>query len=151
KSRLFDYQKGESATHPIFGRAALVQDRSCSARPWPPVFLTPRDHPGRQQRGWRSPGGDTPMSARRIAMRPEPQRPPLPPGPFSADSPGLPEAVRLLVEARDYARQSEQDVWDWAIELPWLLKAGLSVNALRWLLAQGHVAQAMETTRARAG
>jgi hypothetical protein len=52
----------------------------------------------------------------------------------------------LLLEARDCARAARRDEWELAVEIGALRAAGLTPNHLRWLLLQGHVAQAVEQT-----
>jgi hypothetical protein len=63
---------------------------------------------------------------------------------------GPQEAIRLLVEAYKYARECQQDLWDWAVELHYLQRMGISINTLRWLLYQGFLVHRVETTRPEA-
>jgi hypothetical protein len=56
-------------------------------------------------------------------------------------------ALGLLLEAYDYARQLEKDVWDFAVEIGPLREAGLTNNHLRWLLCLGYAEHGIEQTR----
>lgn len=58
------------------------------------------------------------------------------------------DALRLLLQAHDYAMELRQDTWDWAVELAALRTAGLSNSDLRWLVAKGLVDHAVEATAA---
>ena len=55
-------------------------------------------------------------------------------------------ALRLLVEARDYARDTQCDAWHFAVEIATLQAAGLTPNEARWLIRKGYVEHARETT-----
>jgi hypothetical protein len=56
-------------------------------------------------------------------------------------------AVTALLEAFEYARDLQADVWDFAIELESLRRQGLTESMIRWLLSRGYVLQGSETTR----
>ncbi len=56
-------------------------------------------------------------------------------------------ALAPLVEAYQCARQLGEDVWEFALELRCLREAGLTHNHVRWLLAHGWVAQAVERSQ----
>lgn len=56
------------------------------------------------------------------------------------------EGVRLLLEAYLYAMELECDLWDFAVEIEYLHKAGCTGNEFRWLLSKGFVAHAAENT-----
>jgi hypothetical protein len=57
----------------------------------------------------------------------------------------------LLQEAYDDAKTLNDDVWQFAVTLKELAKAGLTGPDLRWLIAQGVVRHAVERVRARTG
>lgn len=59
----------------------------------------------------------------------------------------LRDALALLARATEYAQELDRDVWDFAIEGQELKSVGLDVNDLRWLLYQGYVAHANESTK----
>jgi hypothetical protein len=46
-------------------------------------------------------------------------------------------SLDLLLEAHEYARDVDRDVWDFAVEIKRLLKVGLSGSDLRWLACKG--------------
>jgi hypothetical protein len=58
----------------------------------------------------------------------------------------LQAALRLLLQAHDYSLGHGYKAWDFAVEIASLRTAGLSNNDLRWLIYQGYLAQAVETT-----
>jgi hypothetical protein len=53
-------------------------------------------------------------------------------------------ALALLLQSHDYARDLDCDRWDLAVEANCLREAGLTNSDLRWLLAKGFLAQAVE-------
>jgi len=53
-------------------------------------------------------------------------------------------SMRLFLQAHDYARSLGRDDWDFALELPSICSAGMTVNDLRWLLYEGYVEHACE-------
>lgn len=55
-------------------------------------------------------------------------------------------AVRLLLEAAEYAKRLEKDPWQFAVEIGELKQLGLSNNDLRWLALTGLVDQRKEVT-----
>jgi len=58
------------------------------------------------------------------------------------------EALRLLVEARQYAREVDRDIWDFAVEIDTLRQAGCTNSEFRWFVCKGFVDHAKETTLA---
>jgi hypothetical protein len=64
-----------------------------------------------------------------------------------AGSPGANQAAVWLVQAYDYARDLEVDVWQFAIARDDLLAGGMSLPDLRWLSWKRFVEQAAEITR----
>ena len=52
----------------------------------------------------------------------------------------------MLLQAHEYARELDREIWDFAVELPVLQKAGLSSSDLRWLVCKGYADHARETT-----
>jgi len=52
----------------------------------------------------------------------------------------------MLLQAHEYAHELDRDVWDFAVELSTLHKAGLSYSDLRWLVCKRLVNHARETT-----
>ena len=54
--------------------------------------------------------------------------------------------LALLAQARWYAEDLNRDPWDFAVEIPSLRRAGLTVNDLRWLVCKGYVEHAREIT-----
>jgi hypothetical protein len=62
-------------------------------------------------------------------------------------SPQIQAAVVQLSEAHDYARQTQSDLWEFAIEIGALGALGLSRDELRWLVASGCAECAQEITR----
>jgi hypothetical protein len=77
-------------------------------------------------------------------MEPCPNGSPLP-GPPASPTP-FRLAATLLLEAFDFAAELGCDPWDFAVEIAELRSAGLSNNALRWLLGKGFVRHATEVT-----
>lgn len=57
---------------------------------------------------------------------------------------GSDTALLLLWKAYRYARDANRDVWDFAVELDTLLRAGVTHTDLRWLVAKGFAEQARE-------
>jgi hypothetical protein len=53
-------------------------------------------------------------------------------------------ALPHLLEAHDYARVLGRDVWEFALELRFLVDRGVSHNALRWLLSRGYAVHQIE-------
>src|SRR4051812_41694955 len=72
------------------------------------------------------------------------------PLPAKALSAAMHTALSLLLEAHNYAEELRKDVWEFAVELPPLLEAGTTRNALRWLISKGYVEHAVEKTRPHA-
>jgi hypothetical protein len=64
-------------------------------------------------------------------------------------APRLREAILLLAEAHDYARDLQCDLWDFAVEIGALLAVGLSLDDLGWLVASGYAEQRQEVTKRR--
>ena len=60
------------------------------------------------------------------------------------------QAVRVLLEAHVYSQNLHNGMWEFAVELPSLLEAGCTRSALRWLVSQGYVEHAIETTQPNA-
>jgi hypothetical protein len=58
-----------------------------------------------------------------------------------------PHDFELLLEARRCAGRAERSLWEFAVELDDLQRAGLSKSQLRWLICRGHVEMRRETTR----
>ena len=58
------------------------------------------------------------------------------------------QALRLLMEARQYAREVQRDVWDFAVEIDTLRQAGCTNSEFRWFVCKGYVDHAKETTLA---
>jgi hypothetical protein len=56
------------------------------------------------------------------------------------------EALRLLLEAFQYGCQADRSVWEFAVEIDTLRKAGCTNNEFRWLVCRGYVEHAPETT-----
>jgi len=54
--------------------------------------------------------------------------------------------VELLLEAEGFARDTECDIWDFAVEFPALRTAGLTETDLRWLLKKEFLLHRLETT-----
>ena len=60
--------------------------------------------------------------------------------------PKIRAALSQLREAYDYARQTHNDLWEFAVEMEGLLILGLTVSDLRWLIGKGYVEHACECT-----
>ena len=58
--------------------------------------------------------------------------------------------LTVLLEAVEAARELQRDVWDFAVEIHNLHNDGLTNTDLRWLVCNGYVEQAIETTRPQA-
>lgn len=58
-------------------------------------------------------------------------------------------AITLLMEGATFARDTSQDIWQFAVEVNDLLSAGLTKNAVRWLVSRQLARHAVETTSAR--
>ncbi|QDU68942.1 hypothetical protein [Engelhardtia mirabilis] len=56
------------------------------------------------------------------------------------------QGVKMLARARDYARGTNHDEWDFAVEIERLRAIGLTECELRWLICKGLVATALETS-----
>ena len=56
--------------------------------------------------------------------------------------------LHLLVQAHDYAEEFKRPVWDFAVEISSLRRAGFSNNDLRWLVCQGYCEHRCEVTSA---
>ncbi len=56
----------------------------------------------------------------------------------------IPVAAAILAEAYHYAQSLNRDVWEFALELPNLSVAGVSINDLRWLACNGYVNHSKE-------
>src|SRR5271157_228506 len=56
------------------------------------------------------------------------------------------QALRLLLDAADYADDLGRDIWDFAVVIRDLRALGLSDNDLRWLACKGIVDVAVEVT-----
>lgn len=63
-------------------------------------------------------------------------------------SKGVRAALQQLLEARENAQRTNRDVWDFAVEMDYLQDVGLTSHGLRWLVQQGYVEHAEETTSA---
>lgn len=69
------------------------------------------------------------------------------PSEFIASSKKFVDAFKRMSEAHSYARDTCHSVWDFAVEIDVLRKAGLNVSDLRWLVCKGFVEHAHEVTR----
>lgn len=58
-------------------------------------------------------------------------------------------ALALLLEARQSAELHARDAWEFAVELPVLLAAGITVTVLRSLVCEGTIEHGQETTTAK--
>src|SRR5262249_58530360 len=58
--------------------------------------------------------------------------------------PEVQEALGLLLEAYDTARDTKRDVWEFAVELRALARKGVTNTALRWLICCGYAEHAVE-------
>lgn len=64
-----------------------------------------------------------------------------------AHDPRLKHTLDLLLEAHECARELGQDPWQFALKLTTLREEGLTTSLCRWLLSEGYVRKAVETTR----
>ena len=55
--------------------------------------------------------------------------------------------MKLLSQAYYYAADTNEDVWTFAVELASLRDPQANDNDLRWLVAQGYIEHAVETTQ----
>lgn len=62
------------------------------------------------------------------------------------DSPAMRVGLRLLQQAYDYSRDLQRIVWDFAVEIDVLRRAGLNNNDLRWLHYKGYIEHGREIT-----
>ncbi|MEX2122011.1 MAG: hypothetical protein WD847_20695 [Pirellulales bacterium] len=60
---------------------------------------------------------------------------------------GIRAAVRLLIEARDLARDAEADTWTFAVEAEELRRQGTTTPELRWLVQKKYALHQDETRR----
>lgn len=60
-------------------------------------------------------------------------------------------ALEQLLEAHDKAQAAGRPVWDFAVAIEQLHAVGLTTHDLRWLVLQGYVEHAEETTARRKG
>lgn len=74
----------------------------------------------------------------------------VPPRSFVDDSPNVQHVLTLLYNAQKRAESLDQDPWQFAEEIQTFLDAGILNSDLRWLVCQGYVAHAAETTRIKA-
>lgn len=56
------------------------------------------------------------------------------------------EALALLLEAFEYAREVDRELWDFAVEISSLQQAGCTNSEFRWLVCRGFLDHAQETT-----
>jgi hypothetical protein len=61
-------------------------------------------------------------------------------------APAIQSALALLADARDYAREMDADIWQFAVEIDDLAALGLTKSDLRWLALMGYVEHAREVT-----
>ncbi len=61
-------------------------------------------------------------------------------------SPPIQTAIVHLAEAYDYARDTQCDLWDFAVEIDTLTTIGLSLDDVRWLVTGGYVRHGREVT-----
>jgi hypothetical protein len=66
--------------------------------------------------------------------------------PAYAPSSLTPPALALLVEAVDNAIDVGCELWDFALSIDSLAQAGLSITAIQWLIAKGHLLHKHEFT-----
>ncbi len=62
-------------------------------------------------------------------------------------SPGMRTALKLLTDAYQFALDSREDIWEFAIELSQMRSARVSHSELRWLVHRGWVEHAWEIRR----
>ena len=55
-------------------------------------------------------------------------------------------AILRLIQAHDYARNTDRSLWEFAISLKEMRKDGVNASDLRWLLCQGYIKCANERT-----
>ena len=55
-------------------------------------------------------------------------------------------AFQLMLEARDYAMQTDCDLWEFAVEIDHMSTLGLNLNDYRWLVRRGLVEHQREIT-----
>lgn len=55
-------------------------------------------------------------------------------------------AVALLLEASQFARELGREAWDFSLEIATLRETGLTCSDLRWLVCKGYLEQANEVT-----
>ncbi len=58
----------------------------------------------------------------------------------------LGERLAPLLQAHEYARDVQEDPWQFAVEREALHTAGVEDNDLRWMMQKGHLSHARETT-----
>jgi hypothetical protein len=61
-------------------------------------------------------------------------------------SPALAEALGQLGYARACAQSTRRDTWDFAVEIDSLLAAGVTKSDLRWLVSEGYLSHAEESS-----
>jgi hypothetical protein len=66
----------------------------------------------------------------------------------AAVAPSMIPGLLQLLEAEAYAREVQRPRWDFAVEIDSLRAAGLTNGDLRWLVCQGYLEHAVETTPA---
>jgi hypothetical protein len=64
-------------------------------------------------------------------------------------SPGVMGALLCLLKARNRAESTSSPIWDFAVEIHWLLKQGVTPDELRCLTLEGYVAHEVDTTSPR--
>jgi hypothetical protein len=67
----------------------------------------------------------------------------------AAVAPSMIPGLRQLLEAETYAREVQRSKWDFAVEIDGLRAAGLTNGDLRWLVCNGYLEHAPETTLPR--
>ena len=68
---------------------------------------------------------------------------------FAARRSCLRAALEQAVDALAYARASDRDAWEYAMEMDSLVKVGLTVGDLRWMVTQGYLQHGVEMTSVR--
>jgi hypothetical protein len=66
----------------------------------------------------------------------------------AAVAPSMIPGLLQLLEAEAYARKVERSKWDFAVEIDGLRAVGVTTSDLRWLVCQGYLEHAVETTPA---
>ena len=61
-------------------------------------------------------------------------------------APGLKAALRIVVKSYDYARTSNRNVWEFAVEIERLEAQGADASDVRWLICNGYALHGLETT-----